>query len=142
MPKSKTKGVKYWKKKAWDEFSKYVRLRDALATTGDPAWCKCITCGKIKPAFGVGCIQAGHFVPSRCNAILFDEECTNGQCYGCNCGQGGMWVEYEQAMIEKYGTEKTEELKLHKHKVVKYTESDLEEIRDNYKQKLKDLKGD
>ena len=125
--------------KAWDAFSLYIRLRDAIATTGDIHYCACITCGRTKPAFGVGCIQAGHFVPGRWNSILFDEECTNGQCYGCNCGQGGMWVEYQNVMVERHGEEEVAKMKLRKHKSVKYTASDYKEIEQKYKQKFKDL---
>ena len=139
---AKLKTLKYWKKKAWEAFSKYVRARDAIGTTGKIDYCTCITCGKVKPTFGIGCIQAGHFVPGRRNAILFDEECTNGQCYGCNCGQGGMWVEYEAVMVKWYGLEKVEEMKLRKHKTVKYTITDYQEIKSKYKQKFNDIQAD
>ena len=125
--------------KAWAAFSAYIRARDAIKTTGSIDYCVCVTCGRTKPTFGVGCIQAGHFVPGRTNAILFDEECVNGQCYGCNCGQGGMWVEYEDVMIERYGVEKVDEMKRRKHKTVQYKASDYKEIELKYKQKLKDL---
>jgi len=133
------KDIPYWKKKAWDAFSRYIRTRDAIKTTGGIDYCVCISCGQTKPAFGIGCIQAGHFVPSRRNSVLFDEECVNGQCYGCNCGQGGMWVEYEEIMVRRHGRKKVEEMKRRKHETVKYTAGDLEEIRDKYKQKEKDL---
>ena len=66
--------------KAWNAFSKYIRLSDAIKTTGNQDYCVCVTCGRTYPAFGLGCIQAGHFVPGRTNAILFDEECVRGQC--------------------------------------------------------------
>ena len=135
----KVKGIRYYKKKAWDAFSKYIRTRDAIKTTGDPDSCVCITCPKTKPTLGFGCIQAGHFVPGRRNSILFDEECTHGQCYGCNCGQGGMWVEYEAAMVKMFGVDKVEEMKLRKHKIVKYTIEDYKEITLKYQQKLNQL---
>ena len=125
--------------KAWDAFSLFIRLRDAIKTTDDIHYCVCITCGRPKPTFGVGCIQAGHFVPGRCNAVLFDEECVNGQCFGCNCGQGGMWVEYEDVMVERHGEEKVAEMKLRKNKSVSYTASDYKDIKLKYEQKFKDL---
>ena len=125
--------------KAWDAFSKYIRARDAIKTTGTIDYCVCVTCGRTYPTFGVGCIQAGHFVPGRWNSVLFDEECTNGQCYGCNCGQGGMWVEYEAVMVQRHGQDKVDEMKRRKNKSVRYYESDYKDIEDKYKQKLKDL---
>lgn len=125
--------------KAWNAFSRYIRLRDAIKTTGGVEYCVCVTCGRTKPSFGLGCIQAGHFVPSRCNAVLFDEECVSGQCYGCNCGQGGMWVEYEAIMVERHGVEKVEEMKRRKHETVKYSKSDYKDIKDKYDKKYEDL---
>lgn len=73
-------GLKKSKKKAWDAFSKYVRLRDALKTTGTHTHAKCYTCLKRYPAFGKGCLQAGHFIPGRNNSILIDEVGVNAQC--------------------------------------------------------------
>ena len=128
--------------KAWKSFSRYIRARDAIKTTGDINYCVCVTCGRTYPTFGVGCIQAGHFVPSRCNAILFDEECVNGQCYGCNCGQGGMWVEYEAVMVERYGQEKVDEMKLRKNRTVQYKAHDYKEIELKYKEKLRELESE
>ena len=127
--------------KAWDAFSKYIRARDAIKTTGDINYCVCVTCGRTKPTFGVGCIQAGHFVPSRRNSLLFDEEMVNAQCYGCNCGQGGMWVEYEDVMIKRHGQEKVDEMKRRKYKTVKYTKQDYADIEKKYKLKLKELES-
>ena len=142
MPKSKTKGVKYWKKKAWDEFSKYVRLRDALETTGRTDVLRCCSCRKQYPAFGKGCAQAGHFVPGRSHGLLFREKGVHGQCYNCNQTLKGNWVNYEKFMLEKYGQEVVDEEKAAKYSNVKYIAVELEEIYNKYKQKLEDLKGD
>ena len=137
--KPTTKGIRYWKKKACVEFSKYIRLRDALKTTGTKDTVICYTCKKPYPAFGVGCVQAGHFVPGRGNSILFDERGVHAQCYNCNVNLKGNWPEYMRYMIEDYGQEVVDELLHLKKQVRKYTPSDLEELRDLYKQKLKDL---
>ncbi len=141
MAKSKKKGVKYWKKKAWDEFSKYIRLRDALKTTGTKEWLVCCSCGKQYPAFGVGCAQAGHFVPGRSHALLFREKGVHGQCYNCNHTLKGNWVNYEAYMLTVHGQDIVDEEKAAKYSGLKYTAADFEEIRDKYKQKLKELKG-
>ena len=125
--------------KAWKAFAEWIWHRDALKTTGTLDYCVCITCGRTKPVHGGGSIQAGHFTPGRGNAILFDEECVNGQCFGCNCGQGGMWVEYEEAMSERYSPDEVAEMKRRKYGVVKYTPQDYKKIELKYKQKLKEL---
>ena len=137
--KRKTKGVRYWKKKAWDAFSKYIRLRDALGTTGDKAFAVCCTCGKISPAFGKGCMQAGHFIPGRKNAILFEEKGVHAQCYNCNVNLKGNWPQYIEFMQRTYGVAETDRLLMRRHLTLKYTPADLEEIRDTYKLKLKEL---
>ena len=86
------------KKKAWEWFSKYIRLRDALLTTGTKDRARCITCNKEYPAFGVGCLQAGHFIPGRANAVLYNEDACYAQCYNCNINLGGNWPEYITAL--------------------------------------------
>ena len=133
-PKKKKKGVKYWKAKAWKEFSIFIRRRDALATTGTKENVVCCSCGKTYPAFGVGCAQAGHFVPGRANAILFDERGVNAQGYVCNVTLKGNWPGYMDFMLKKYGRGVVDEL-LHKNKeVLKYTPADLEDIYNHYKE--------
>ena len=138
--KTTTKGIKYWKKKAWDEFSKYIRLRDALKTTGTKDTVICYTCKKPYPAFGVGCVQAGHFVPGRGNSILFDERGVHAQCWNCNTTLKGNWPEYMRYMMADYGQKVVDELLHLKKQVKKYTPSDLEELRDLYKRKYEELK--
>ena len=99
------------KKRANEAFSKYIRTRDALATTGDREKLECITCGKEYPAFGVGCAQCGHFIPGRHSAVLYDERNAHGQCYNCNINLKGNWVKYEAAMLMRYGQTVIDELK-------------------------------
>lgn len=132
------------KKKAWTQFSKYVRLRDSLKTVGNNNQCKCISCGTIKNTTGTGCIHAGHFIAGRHNAVLFHEELVHGQCYHCNVGLKGNWVPYEKAMIEMYGKKRVEELKnlsVGNNKFVKYTVNDYIELEAKYKKKIKELGG-
>lgn len=137
--KTKTKGVRYWKKRAWDEFSKYIRLRDALKTTGTKETVRCYTCRKIYPAFGIGCVQAGHFIPGRGNSILFDERGVHAQCYNCNVNLKGNWPEYMKWMLVDYGRKVVDELLHLKNQVKKYTSTELEELWDLYKRKFKEL---
>lgn len=143
--KTKKHGVRYWKKKAWDEFSKYIRLRDAIDTTGTKETAKCCTCHVQYPIAGLGCIQAGHFVPGRSHSLLFREMGTHAQCYICNKVLKGNWIEYEKFMLKKYGIHITQEEKDAKYLSVKYTAVQLEEIRDKYKEMyeelLRELKG-
>lgn len=113
QPKEKKKniGIKGAKKKAWDAFSRYIRLRDAIKTTGTIETVECYTCRKIYPAFGVGCVQAGHFIPGRHNDVLLDEVCVRAQCYNCNVNLKGNWIQFERHLVEDYGKDYVEELK-------------------------------
>lgn len=129
------------KKNAWDTFSKYIRLRDSLKTFGNKEQCFCITCGTVRPTWGVGCIQAGHFIPGRGSAVLFEEEQVNGQCYVCNFRLKGNWVEYERVMIARHGREKVEKMKLMAKENRKYTIQDYVEIEAKYKAKIEELGG-
>ena len=137
--KTKKKGIKYWKKKAWNVFSQYVRLRDALRTTGDSIYANCCSCGKPYPISGVGCCQAGHYVNGRTHALLFREKGVHAQCYNCNQTLKGNWVEYDRFMIDTYGWEVANEEKQAKYSNLRYTAADLEEIYEKYKRKLEEL---
>lgn len=135
--KFKAKGVRYWKKKAWDEFSKFIRAEAEDAE----GFAECCTCGKPYNAFGKYCIQAGHYVQGRLNAVLFEEHCCHPQCYNCNVRLKGNTLNYREFMLRTYGPEETERIELLRYKVLKYSPAELEEIRDKYKAKYEELKG-
>ena len=134
--KSKTHGVRWWKKKAWDEFSKYIRKRDALKNEDTGMYFKCCTCGKVYPAFGKGCGQAGHYVAGRKNSYLFEEHGCHAQCYNCNINLKGNTILYRKFMIETYGLEETERIEQLFFVNKEYRIWDLEEIYNKYKEKL------
>lgn len=124
------------KERANEAFSKYIRIRDAIDTTGDELFFVCITCGREVPVRNNDC---GHFVPGRSDSVLYDEHNAHGQCSSCNRFKGGLWVEYERAMIKKYGREETERLKDLKFVVKKMTASEFREVAEDYKIKLNGL---
>lgn len=128
------------KKKAWTQFSLFIRLRDSLKTVGNTTQCACITCGNIYPTFGRSCIQAGHFIPGRKNAVLFHEDLVHGQCHICNMWRKGDWVSYEKKMVEMYGRKKVEEFKNLAFITVKYSVAELQSIEAVYKEKVAELK--
>jgi len=119
------------KKRAWRAFSLWVRNRGASGNTN-----VCITCGRRYPITGKGAIQAGHFIPGRTNAILFDPRGVWCQCYGCNVMKNGNMVKYYKFMLKKYGQKVIDELDRLATKSVKYSVSDYLEIESKYKKKL------
>ncbi len=120
------------KKDAWKLCSEYNRRKDAN-WDGNTS---CVTCNKVTHWKQ---LQAGHFVPSRCNAILFDDRGIHAQCWQCNCGKNGQWVEYEAFMLSKYGQKVIDEIKRNKTLTKKFTAEELLQIIENYKEKLAKL---
>lgn len=127
------------KKRAWTNFSKYIRLRDAIKTTGTKIIAECYTCGKQYPINGIGCLQAGHFIPGRGNSNLIDEIGVHAQCYNCNVNLKGNWVEYERHLYQDYGGEQVELLKLEKGRVLQRKAFEWNEIAKTYLKKYQEL---
>lgn len=88
------------KKKLWVVFSRYIRMRDCLETTGTIYEGQCCTCNR---SYTFANLQAGHFIPGRMDSILFDPICVHAQCYKCNIKRQGEWVRYFRFMEKKYG---------------------------------------
>ena len=124
------------KKKAWTVFSKFIRTRDCLKTTGDPELGKCYTCDKVYP---IAKLQAGHGISGRTNVLLFNEDITKAQCAGCNVYKGGLYEVFVPRLIDEIGREKFDETASMKGTPVKL---DYKEIEKEYKKKLASLMGE
>ena len=122
------------REKAWNNFSKYIRIRDAIETTGTITHARCITCGTVLP---ITEMDAGHAIQGRNNAILFLEEICHAQCQTCNRFSGGKKQEYKSILIEVYGSEKWQEWESMKYLRVKFTDADYEQIAKEYQEKTK-----
>ena len=85
-----------WVSWLWPTFSKYIRTRDCIRTTGSSLYGRCVTCGK---KYKFAKLQAGHFIPGRTDAILFDATQVHAQCYRCNMKLQGMWHKYYLFML-------------------------------------------
>lgn len=120
------------KEKAWVAFSKYIRLRDCLRTTGTTTHGRCITCQKV---YEFKQLHAGHFIPGRNGENLFDERGVHAQCGVCNLWKKGNWANYLDSMRELYGQEIIDELIEQRHEIKKYTVSELLEKEKTYKDK-------
>jgi NMD protein affecting ribosome stability and mRNA decay len=120
------------KAKAWKLFSEYIRRKDA----DEGGTVHCYTCRA--PVYWKEA-HAGHFVPGRKNAVLFNEDVVRPQCIRCNIFLGGYYHAYTLRMVDEVGRERVDELLSLRHKVLKLTRSDIEEIIEKYKQKLEEL---
>jgi len=120
------------KKKAWKQFSLYIRSRNSL----DGETAQCITCLRWYP---IKELQAGHWLPGRHNSVLFDERNCHEQCYGCNVMKKGNPVVYYHFMETKYGKEVMEELESKDRELSKLRIYDFQELEKKYKDKLDKL---
>ena len=117
------------KKKAWDAFSRMVRVRDAIATTGLPFVCVCITCNNRRH---LSYMDAGHLFAGSSNAKLFQEEIVNGQCRRCNQLLNGRHKKYRKIMEEKYSVEQIEIWEAEGKKAIPNREMDFEGRQEQY----------
>ena len=134
--KVKQPSKKTIKDRAWRVFSKFIRLRDALKTTGTLTHVKCITCGKL---LSVSFCDAGHFVSRRYNATLFDERNVNTQCRYCNRFLDGNLLEYRRQLIKIYREGIDTELEDKATEIYKLGINDLTNIAECYRMKVREL---
>ena len=138
LKKPKRKTVGQLKKVAWDLFSKYIRFRDCLRTTGCSSFGLCITCGK---RYHFKLLQAGHYIAGRHNANLFNERGCHAQCYNCNINLKGNTPEYRRQIIKLYGEGADEEIEAEARQSKQYKPLELEELIESLKAKIKAREG-
>lgn len=136
LKKHKERNLSWYKAAAWVSFSRFIRTRDCLATTGDVDFGICCTCKKRKHFKD---LQAGHFIPGRGSAILFEETCVSAQCAACNKWKNGNVIEYTPFMQEKYGQKEIDRLYALARTTRKYTINELLALREYYDQKTEEL---
>lgn len=144
--REKTKTWKEYNKETQECFNLYIRLRDK----NDP----CISCERteqeILPVEGWlrgGIWDAGHYLSRGAYPELrFEELNCHKQCKKCNGGSGkyakksrSVTAGYREGLTKKIGCDKVEWLE-GPHEIKKYTISELIEIKEKYKQKIKELK--
>ena len=106
-------------------FSQYIRRKDAFDEIAE-----CVTCGKNDHWKK---LQCGHFMSRRHYSTRWDENNVGVQCYGCNITSQG-----QQFLFAKYlGLDKAEQMVLKSKQTVKFTDADLQDMIQHYKDKLK-----
>ena len=129
QPKKTSKRI--LKKKAWEWFSRYIRLKDS----DDYGFANCVTCSQ---RYHWKELQAGHFVPGRCNSILFEESGVHPQCRRCNYNEGN-GPEYFIFMEKKYGREEIDRLRALRHQQRKFSEPELLDMIEDFKERANEL---
>lgn len=132
MAKRKKSPLELAKDAAWTEFSKFIRTRDCIRTTLTLDRGVCVTCSR---EYEYKKLQAGHFLAGRTNSILLDEDLVHAQCYGCNMGQNGQYVEYFVWMEHTYGRITIDMFRLRKTQAVKLNEQEWRAKAQEYRAK-------
>ena len=141
MVKARTKkrrSISSAKAACWKVFSRYIRLRDCLGTTGSPYYGECITCDAT---LEFDQLQAGHFIPGRHNANLFSPMGVHAQCRRCNILKNGEPLEYRRQVIKLYGAGADEELEVEARETKKFTVQELDDLRQHYLDEIVELEG-
>jgi len=124
---SKKPSRKLLVKKLDSIFSEYIRRRYAKDDIAE-----CVTCGKQDHWKR---LQAGHFMSRKHYATRWDETNVQVQCSGCNVFRYG-----EQYKFALYlGAIVSEDLLVKSREIKKFSNFELVEMYESYKQKLKDL---
>lgn len=125
-------------KKVWATFSRYIRLRDAIKTTGEPYELACVTCSRRVP---IKESDAGHFQPRRWKATLYHEQNVHGQCKACNNKDWNQGEQYKhgKAIDRMYGDGTADHLEALSRELKQFKVYELEELYDEFKGKLQAL---
>jgi len=113
-------------------FSIYIRLRKA----DDLGIVSCYTCGK-KDYYKK--MQCGHFMSRKYYSTRWEELNCQVQCYSCNVMRYGEQYKYGLELQKEYGKDLPEELLTMSRQIVKFSNDDLLDKINRYKQ-LVDLK--
>ena len=130
--KEKLKTLTEYEAEAKKVFQRFIRLRDE----GKP----CISCMKSNPVDWAG----GHYFPAGIySGLIFDERNCHGQCNSyCNKYLSGNLINYRFGLINRFGEEFVKNLEsdavLARNK--KWTREELLAKKEEYEQKIKELK--
>lgn len=88
--------------------------------------CVCVTCGKVHAwDSGIKGMHTGHFLASRRNSILLEEDNCHPQCSGCNYYASGKANEFRQWMMVMKGLAVIERLEKLKTESVSFSHDEL-----------------
>ena len=106
-------------------FQKWIRNRDKDL--------RCISCGHD---LYTNAYHAGHYKKSEIyRGVIFNECNVNAQCIKCNLFQNGNEANYRTGLVRKIGEQKVKDLEdlAEQTRKYKYTEDELNEIKNKYK---------
>lgn len=130
-PKKK-RPLKFYKQKAWNAFSKYIRLHCVVANE----YGHCYTCGLLTHYKD---LQAGHWIEGHSNMVYINEDYVRPQCRGCNIFKKGNLGEFRDRIRKELGNERVDDLILQSRQIRKLTAQDYIDLYEKYVRLLKQL---
>jgi len=109
-------------------FSIFIRLRKA----NKQGIVTCYTCNKKAYWKGEG-MQNGHFMSRKSYSTRWEELNCQVQCYACNVMRYGEQYKYGLELQKEYYKDLPEELLIQSKQIVKFSNIDLEEMINKYK---------
>jgi len=129
--KEKLKTLTDYENEAKEVYQHFIRLRDKDLP--------CISCGKSDCKDWAG----GHyFAAGQFSGLIFDEDNCHKQCNSyCNKFLHGNNIQYRIGLVDRYGEKfvKALEMRSNRNRKYRYTREELIEIKEYYKQKVKEL---
>ncbi len=114
-------------------FSKFIRIRDAIKTTGSKDHLICYTCDKYLP---VKEGQNMHFCSRRHKILRWDEDNCKWGCVWCNVMLHWNYIVYTRRMQNEYWIDKIDELISKSHTTFRPSREFLEEKIEYYEKQL------
>ena len=114
-------------------FQSYIRMRDAKLP--------CISCHTTQSKIW----NAGHYLKAELyTGLIFNEDNCHKQCTKCNLFLDGNEANYRIGLIERIGERRVKELEQIKDsmRLYRYSNEQLEELKENYKLLIKQLQND
>lgn len=87
--------------KRLDTLVQTVQRAEGCKLIGGEWKSKCVTCGRILPITGKGCMQGGHFIPRGCRCTRWLAVNVHPQCDRCNGFLNGNYIMYSRYMMRK-----------------------------------------
>ena len=134
--------------KTWNDFSKFIRMRDCKWVVGGvPWWWYCITQKQAEIEWGKKALlihykkwHAGHFLSRKYKSIMFDEKNVHFQSVYDNTYWSGEQLLYWKAINRIYGDGTAEELDRRRWQELKNRKIyELEELRKECKRAIKEI---
>tara|TARA_R110000796_G_scaffold10042_3_gene33688 strand:- start:11135 stop:11530 length:396 start_codon:yes stop_codon:yes gene_type:complete len=119
-------------KKADSTFSHYIRQRNA----DENGMTECFTCGKQDHWKK---LQCGHFMSRKHYSTRWHEQNCQVQCAGCNVFRYGEQYTFGRNLDIHIKNGLSEELNILSKQILKYSNIDLIELEEKYKEKLASL---